>query len=185
MYNSSDKLKTRSLDSRGISKLVRAVLQGGAGKIPENLPADIISNQRFISRETAFHQIHLPANPELLKKAESRLKFDELFYISLTLLRQKSVNQKIYHGYKFGSIGEYFNTFYKSNLPFELTNAQKKVLKEIRTDVGSGKHMNRLLQGDVGSGKNHCCTDDHAHGVGQRFPGLPDGANRNSGCTAF
>jgi ATP-dependent DNA helicase RecG len=153
MYNSSDKLKTRSLDSRGISKLVRAVLQGGAGKIPENLPADIISNQRFISRETAFHQIHLPANPELLKKAESRLKFDELFYISLTLLRQKSVNQKIYHGYKFGSIGEYFNTFYKSNLPFELTNAQKKVLKEIRTDVGSGKHMNRLLQGDVGSGK--------------------------------
>lgn len=153
MYNSSDKLKTRSLDSRGISKLVRAVLQGSGGKIPENLPADIISNQRFISRETAFHQIHLPANPELLKKAEMRLKFDELFYISLTLLRQKSVNQKIYHGFRFGSIGEYFNTFYKTNLPFELTNAQKKVLKEIRTDVGSGKHMNRLLQGDVGSGK--------------------------------
>lgn len=153
MYYSSDKLKTRSLDSRGISKLVRAVLQNGAGKIPENLPADIISNQRFISRETAFYQIHLPANPELLKKAEMRLKFDELFYISLTLLRQKSVNQKIYHGFRFGSIGEYFNTFYKTNLPFELTNAQKKVLKEIRTDVGSGKHMNRLLQGDVGSGK--------------------------------
>lgn len=153
MYNSSDKLKTRSLDSRGISKLVRAVLQNGAGKIPENLPTDIISNQRFVSRETAFYQIHLPANPELLKKAEMRLKFDELFYISLTLLRQKSVNQKIYHGFRFGSIGEYFNTFYKTNLPFELTNAQKKVLKEIRTDVGSGKHMNRLLQGDVGSGK--------------------------------
>ncbi len=153
MYYSSDKLKTRSLDSRGISKLVRAVLQNGAGKIPENLPADIISNQRFISRETAFYQIHLPTNPELLKKAEMRLKFDELFYISLTLLRQKSVNQKIFHGFRFGSIGEYFNTFYKSNLPFELTNAQKKVLKEIRTDVGSGKHMNRLLQGDVGSGK--------------------------------
>jgi ATP-dependent DNA helicase RecG len=153
MYNSSDKLKTRSLDSRGISKLVRAVLQNGVGKIPENLPADIINNQRFISRETAFYQIHLPANPELLKKAEMRLKFDELFYISLSLLRQKSVNQKIYHGFRFGSIGEYFNTFYKNNLPFELTNAQKKVLKEIRTDVGSGKHMNRLLQGDVGSGK--------------------------------
>ena len=153
MYNSSDKLKTRSLDSRGISKLVRAVLQNGAGKISENLPADIINNQRFISRETAFYQIHLPANPELLKKAEMRLKFDELFYISLSLLRQKSVNQKIYHGFRFGSIGEYFNTFYKNNLPFELTNAQKKVLKEIRTDVGSGKHMNRLLQGDVGSGK--------------------------------
>lgn len=153
MYNSSDKLKTRSLDSRGISKLVRAVLQSGTGKIPENLPTDIISHQRFISRETAFYQIHLPANPELLKKAEMRLKFDELFYISLTLLRQKSVNQKIYHGFRFGSIGEYFNTFYKTNLPFELTNAQKKVLKEIRTDVGSGKHMNRLLQGDVGSGK--------------------------------
>jgi ATP-dependent DNA helicase RecG len=153
MYNSSDKLKTRSLDSRGISKLVRAVLQNGAGKISENLPADIINNQRFISRETAFYQIHLPANPELLKKAEMRLKFDELFYISLSLLRQKSVNQKIYHGFRFGSIGEYFNTFYKNNLPFELTNAQKRVLKEIRTDVGSGKHMNRLLQGDVGSGK--------------------------------
>ncbi|MGE0635858.1 MAG: ATP-dependent DNA helicase RecG [Bacteroidia bacterium] len=153
MYNSSDKLKTRSLDSRGISKLVRAVLQNGAGKIPENLPADVISKQRFISRETAFYQIHLPANAEMLKNAEMRLKFDELFYISLTLLRQKSVNQKIYHGFRFGSIGEYFNTFYKANLPFELTNAQKKVLKEIRTDVGSGKHMNRLLQGDVGSGK--------------------------------
>ncbi len=153
MYNSSDKLKTRSLDSRGISKLVRAVLQSSVGKIPENLPADIVSNQHFISRETAFYQIHLPANPVMLKKAESRLKFDELFYISLTLLRQKSVNQKIYHGFRFGSIGEYFNTFYKTNLPFELTNAQKKVLKEIRTDVGSGKHMNRLLQGDVGSGK--------------------------------
>ncbi len=153
MYNSSDKLKTRSLDSRGISKLVCAVLQGSAGKIPENLPADILSTQHFISRETSFYQIHLPANPELLKKAESRLKFDELFYISLTLLRQKSANQKTYHGFRFGSIGEYFNTFYKTNLPFELTNAQKKVLKEIRTDVGSGKHMNRLLQGDVGSGK--------------------------------
>ena len=153
MYFSSDKLKTRSLDSRGISKLVRAVLQSGTGKIPENLPADIISNQRFVSREAAFYQIHLPANPELLKKAEMRLKFDELFYISLTLLRQKSVNQKTFHGFRFGSIGEYFNTFYKTNLPFELTNAQKKVLKEIRTDVGSGKHMNRLLQGDVGSGK--------------------------------
>jgi ATP-dependent DNA helicase RecG len=153
MYNSSDKLKTRSLDSRGISKLVRSVLQGIGSKIPENLPADIISNQRFISRETAFHQIHLPANPEILRKAESRLKFDELFYISLTLLRQKNVNQKIYHGFRFSSIGEYFNTFYKTNLPFELTSAQKRVLKEIRTDVGSGKHMNRLLQGDVGSGK--------------------------------
>jgi len=153
MYNSSDKLKTRSLDSRGISKLVRAVLQGSAGKIPENLPADILNTQRFISRETAFYQIHLPANPELLKKAEMRLKFDELFYISLGLLMQKSVNQKTYHGFRFGSIGDNFNTFFKTNLPFELTNAQKRVLKEIRVDVGSGKHMNRLLQGDVGSGK--------------------------------
>jgi len=153
MYNSSDKLRTRGLDSRGISKLMHVLLQNCQNKIPEILPDEIIKSNRFISRETALFHIHLPANPEMLKKAEARLKFDELFYIQLSLLRQKAINQTTYHGFRFGSIGEYFNAFYKSNLPFELTNAQKRVLKEIRADVGSGKHMNRLLQGDVGSGK--------------------------------
>ncbi len=153
MYNSTEKLKLKGLDSRGISKLVRALMQTSDNKIPENLPVEIINSNHFISRGSAFYQIHLPANPELLKKAELRLKFEELFYIQLMLLRQKAINQKIYHGFRFGSIGEHFNAFFKNNLPFELTNAQKRVLKEIRSDVGSGKHMNRLLQGDVGSGK--------------------------------
>lgn len=153
MYNSSEKMKTKSLDSRGISKLQRALLQNIEGKIPEILPTDIIKTNRFISREQAFYHVHLPANSDMLKKAEFRLKFDELFYIQLSLLKQKAINQKVYHGFRFSNIGEYFNTFFTKNLPFELTNAQKKVLKEIRADVGSGKHMNRLLQGDVGSGK--------------------------------
>lgn len=153
MYSSSDKLKTRSLDSKGISKLMRELLKNISGKIPETLPAEIIAQNRFVSKETAFYHIHLPQNHDMLKKAENRLKFEELFYIQLLLLKQKNINQKTYHGFRFGTIGEYFNAFYKNNLPFELTNAQKKVLKEIRGDVGSGKQMNRLLQGDVGSGK--------------------------------
>ncbi|HVA98751.1 MAG TPA: ATP-dependent DNA helicase RecG, partial [Bacteroidia bacterium] len=121
--------------------------------ISETLSVPIVDTLNFISREEALKNIHLPESTEMLKKAEMRIKFEEFFFIQLKLLRLKLVRKKEYQGYLFSKIGNYFNHFYEHNLPFELTNAQKRVIKEIRQDIGSGKQMNRLLQGDVGSGK--------------------------------
>lgn len=153
VYNSTEKMKIRALDTKGIARIQKALLLQAKNNIPEILSKEIIDRFLLLSREQAFFQIHLPQNAEMLKKAEFRLKFDELFFIQLKLLKQKTNREKIYKGYLFSSVGEYFNNFYNNHLPFELTNAQKRVIKEIRFDMGSGKQMNRLLQGDVGSGK--------------------------------
>jgi len=156
IYSSTDKLKAKWLDSKGISKLTKALLlQASAEHIhfPETLSENLIQKLKLVSKDVAIKNIHLPENAEMLTKSEFRLKFEELFFIQIKILRQKINRHQIYNGFVFSNIGEHFNTFYKNNLPFELTNAQKKVLKEIRKDVGSGKQMNRLLQGDVGSGK--------------------------------
>ncbi|MBL7884328.1 MAG: ATP-dependent DNA helicase RecG [Bacteroidia bacterium] len=153
VYHSTDKLKGKSLDTKGIAKIMKGLVSLIKNNIPESLSTDIINRFQLLSKEEAVKQIHFPKSPELLKKAEFRLKFEELFFIQLKLLKQKSTREKNYRGFVFSKVGDNFNTFYNHHLPFELTNAQKRVIKEIRLDMGSGKQMNRLLQGDVGSGK--------------------------------
>ncbi|MDQ2177719.1 ATP-dependent DNA helicase RecG [Marinifilum sp. D714] len=152
-YLTTEKMKNGFLNSRAIQKLQENALKSVNGKIPETLPAPLIKRLGLINLHEALLQIHFPQNTEILKKAQYRLKFEELFYIQLNILKMKMKRKILYKGHPFSKIGEYFNTFYQNNLPFELTNAQKRVIKEIRKDVGSGKQMNRLLQGDVGSGK--------------------------------
>ncbi|MFZ4400134.1 MAG: ATP-dependent DNA helicase RecG [Bacteroidales bacterium] len=152
-YSSSEKLKAMGFTSRGISKITKTLIGVAKKSIPETLTEEIISKYRFISREEALINIHFPSNTEILQKAQLRIKFEELFFLQLSLLMMKQIRLTKTEGHCFGTVGHYFNTFYKQYLPFELTNAQKRVIKEIRTDLGSGKQMNRLLQGDVGSGK--------------------------------
>ena len=152
-YNTSDKMKRNSLNSHAIEKMMSAVVQQLREPLPETLSPAILAEHHLMPLTDALMNIHFPANPELLRKAQYRLKFEELFYVQLNILRYARDRQRKYRGYIFETVGEIFNTFYAKNLPFELTGAQKRVLKEIRRDVGSGKQMNRLLQGDVGSGK--------------------------------
>lgn len=152
-YSETDRLRNRGLSSRNISKLMRTLLLKARGEIPESLPPEIIKKLGLLNRESAFQSIHFPANHEILRKAQARLKFEELFFIQLRLLKQRLGRQEEVKGHVFGKVGELTNAFYKTRLSFELTNAQKRVTREIRSDLGSGKQMNRLLQGDVGSGK--------------------------------
>ncbi len=153
VYNSTEKLKSRGLDTKGISRLQKVLAPVLKNNIPETLSNSVIDRFQMLSREDAIKQIHFPQNPEMLKKAEFRLKFEELFFIQLKLLKQKVLRETTVRGFVFSKVGDYFNNFYNNYLPFELTNAQKRVIKEIRLDMCSGKQMNRLLQGDVGSGK--------------------------------
>ena len=152
-YNTTGKMKRSSLNSHAIEKMMSAVVQQLREPLPETLSPAILTEHHLMPLTEALMNIHFPANPELLRKAQYRLKFEELFYVQLNILRYAKDRQRKYRGYVFETVGEIFNTFYAKNLPFELTGAQKRVLKEIRRDVGSGKQMNRLLQGDVGSGK--------------------------------
>ena len=152
-YNTTEKMKRSSLNSHAIEKMMSAVVQQLREPLPETLSPAILTKHHLMPLTEALVNIHFPANPELLRKAQYRLKFEELFYVQLNILRYAKDRQRKYRGYVFETVGEIFNTFYAKNLPFELTGAQKRVLKEIRRDVGSGKQMNRLLQGDVGSGK--------------------------------
>lgn len=152
-YNTTEKMKRSSLNSHAIEKMMSAVVQQLREPLPETLSPAILTEHHLMPLTEALRNIHFPANPELLRKAQYRLKFEELFYVQLNILRYAKDRQRKYRGYVFETVGEIFNTFYAKNLPFELTGAQKRVLKEIRRDVGSGKQMNRLLQGDVGSGK--------------------------------
>ena len=152
-YNTTEKMKRSSLNSHAIEKMMSAVVQQLREPLPETLSPAILTEHHLMPLTEALMNIHFPANPELLRKAQYRLKFEELFYVQLNILRYAKDRQRKYRGYVFETVGEIFNTFYAKNLPFELTGAQKHVLKEIRRDVGSGKQMNRLLQGDVGSGK--------------------------------
>ena len=149
---------TEVLQAKGISnKIIRTSIQNLFiqidGKIRETLSESFRKEYQLMSKSEAMLNIHFPKSQEKLAKAQYRLKFEELFFIQLQLLRKKIIRKSKLKGYKFESVGEKFNFFYKNNLPFELTNAQKRVLKEIRKDVASEVHMNRLLQGDVGSGK--------------------------------
>ena len=152
-YNTTEKMKRSSLNSHAIEKMMSAVVQQLREPLPETLSPAILAEHHLMPLTEALVNIHFPANPELLRKAQYRLQFEELFYVQLNILRYAKDRQRKYRGYVFETVGEIFNTFYAKNLPFELTGAQKRVLKEIRRDVGSGKQMNRLLQGDVGSGK--------------------------------
>lgn len=153
VYHASEKLNRTALSSKQLAKLTRTLLPQLKGRLDENLPAKLIHQNALKSRELALFNIHYPQNISLLNAAIHRIKFEELFLIQLNLLKLKLINLEKSRGFVFGEVGKYFNDFYADALPFELTNAQKKVVKEIRKDLKSGKHMNRLLQGDVGSGK--------------------------------
>lgn len=154
VYSTTEKLKARSLGSRAIAKLVQSLLALLNEKvIPENLPESLLQNAKFISRYQAYSQIHFPSNAEEYNEALRRFKFEEFFIAQVRLAIVRSQRHHYSKGVVFDKVGDVFHTFYKKHLPFELTGAQKKVLKEIRADTARGHQMNRLLQGDVGSGK--------------------------------
>ncbi|MCF8367584.1 MAG: ATP-dependent DNA helicase RecG [Bacteroidales bacterium] len=152
-YSSTEKLKARGLDSKGFRKIMKNLMVQVEGHLPETLSVEIISNLKLIPRREALISIHFPPDNKILDRAKARLKFEELFFIQLNLLKLKLLRLEKVKGHFFKNVGNYFNDFYHNNLPFELTDAQKRVVKEIRQDTGTGKQMNRLLQGDVGSGK--------------------------------
>lgn len=152
-YNTTEKMKKSFLNSRAIQDLEYTLLSNLNFQIPETLPPYLLERIRMVSMTEAMRNIHFPESTEKLRRAQLRLKFDELFFIQLNILRTSRLRSMKLKGIVFPKVGEYFNTFYKDYLPFELTNAQKRVMREIRADMGSGRQMNRLLQGDVGSGK--------------------------------
>lgn len=156
VYGSTDKLKNKGLDTRGIGRLMRTLfekLHPQRQSVTETLSADIIEKLRFPSRYEAYVGVHFPKTEQQLKLATRRLKFEEFFFLQLKMLQTKGGRKRGTRGIVFDKIGDYVNTFYKTGLKFDLTNAQKRVLREIRKDMGNGQQMNRLLQGDVGSGK--------------------------------
>lgn len=151
-YSTTEKMKKRGLTSRTLEKLIRSLLEK-LPPLPETIPDFITGPRYLISRDEALRQIHYPKTAKEMEQARLRLKFEELFFIQLNILRYASDQRSKYRGYIFSQVGEVFNTFYRDHLPFPLTEAQKRVIREIRKDMGSGRQMNRLLQGDVGSGK--------------------------------
>ncbi len=153
VYSTTEKLKDHYLTSKTISKLMANLVKGLPSRFEETLPAWLLQKLNLVNLDSAMRQIHFPDTTQQYKKAELRLKFEELFYIQLNILQSKTDRNRRFRGNVFEKVGETFNTFYRDHLPFELTGAQKKVMKEIRKDMGSGRQMNRLLQGDVGSGK--------------------------------
>lgn len=152
-YSSTEKMKAKGLDSRGLSKIVETLLHDVDGKIPEILSDEILNIEKLPSRENAIKNIHFPSDFSVLAEAQKRLKFDEFFWLQLRLLRLKVNRNQKQAGHIFTNVGSLLNQFYTECLPFELTDAQKRVIKEIRQDMRTGRQMNRLLQGDVGSGK--------------------------------
>ncbi len=154
LYNTSERAKKSGLDSKGVAKLVVALLtQLRQMMVPDHLSKEIIEQHQLISLKEALFNIHFPASQEKLAQATLRLKFDELFFTQLKLLKLKLLTERKFRGHIFAHIGDNFNYFYHNQLKFDLTGAQKRVIKEIRADLNSGRQMNRLLQGDVGSGK--------------------------------
>ncbi len=151
-YSTTEKMKKMGLTSRAIEKIAKTLIEK-IPELPETLPDFITKRLHLASRNEAFRHIHYPHSHQELQKAQVRLKFEELFYVQLNILRYASDQRRKYRGYVFSRVGEIFNCFYKNNLPFSLTEAQKRVMHEIRADMCSGRQMNRLLQGDVGSGK--------------------------------
>ncbi len=153
VYPSTEKLNNRGISNRIFSKALEHAFSMANQPFEENLPLEIRKELRLVSKSEAMVAMHFPKSPDQLTKAESRLKFEELFFVQLQLITKNIVQKQRIKGYVFNSVGENFNTFYHNHLPFELTNAQKRVVKEIRKDMATGAQMNRLLQGDVGSGK--------------------------------
>lgn len=153
VYSSTEKLKQFYLDTKGIQRLQEGLISWATKKVEESLPEHILKKHRLISKAEALLNIHFPANQQDLQSAQRRLKFEELFFIQLKLLKNKLLQTHKFKGHIFEEVGDNFNVFYREKLPFPLTNAQKRVLKEIRHDTHTGAQMNRLLQGDVGSGK--------------------------------
>ncbi|MGL5981401.1 MAG: ATP-dependent DNA helicase RecG [Phocaeicola sp.] len=152
-YNTSEKMKRGSLNSHALQKLMVNAFAAIQSGVEESLPEKLIQQNHLVGLNEALRDIHFPKTPEALRKAQYRLKFEELFYIQLNILRFTKERKQKFRGLNFERVGAIFNQFYTENLPFQLTGAQKRVVKEIRNDMGSGRQMNRLLQGDVGSGK--------------------------------
>lgn len=152
-YNTTEKMKNAFLNSKALQKMVYTLLTSIQAPLPETLPAPVIAHMQLMGITDALRNIHFPISVGHLRRAEMRLKFEELFYLQLHILRYTRLRNQKLGGFRFDHIGECFNNFYHHILPFELTQAQKRVIKEIRADMGSGRQMNRLLQGDVGSGK--------------------------------
>ena len=153
IYPSTEKLSNKGITNRVVTKIMQQLFLETKGRFVETLSDAVKNDLKLISKSDTLFNIHFPETPELLAKAQFRLKFEELFYIQLQLILKNLIHKSKIKGFPFEKVGDYFNTFYNDHLPFELTNAQKRVLKEIRQDLGSNAQMNRLLQGDVGSGK--------------------------------
>ncbi len=153
VYPSTEALAKQGISNRVMRKMMMQLFETTKGRFTETLPLSVIDQLKLLSKTDALIQVHFPESNDLLSKAEFRLKFEELFFIQLQLLLKNRQHKAKIKGFPFSSVGDYFNSFYNQFLPFELTNAQKRVLKEIRHDLGTGAQMNRLLQGDVGSGK--------------------------------
>jgi ATP-dependent DNA helicase RecG len=151
-YNTTEKMKKAGLTSRSVEKLTKTLIEK-LPPLPETLPDFMTSRLHLVSRDEAFRAVHYPQSAKELERARTRLKFEELFYVQLNIVRYASDQRRKYRGYVFSHVGDIFNDFYHNHLPFPLTEAQKRVIREIRADMGSGRQMNRLLQGDVGSGK--------------------------------
>ena len=152
-YNTTEKMKKSGLNSRAIERLTKTLLSVLKDPLPETIPDFISAPLHLMGRDQALRTLHYPKDAKTLERARVRMKFEELFFVQLNILRYASDQRRKYRGYVFNRIGDIFNSFYSHNLPFELTGAQKRVIREIRQDVCSGRQMNRLLQGDVGSGK--------------------------------
>ena len=152
-YHTTEKMKKAGMNSRTIEKLTKTMVSTIQETLPETLLPDMLQRLHLMGRDEALRTIHYPTDAKQLERARVRLKFEELFYVQLNILRYASDHRRKYRGYVFSRVGDLFNAFYYHHLPFELTGAQKRVIREIRQDMGSGRQMNRLLQGDVGSGK--------------------------------
>ena len=169
VYSTTEKLTAKGLHSKGLEKLTAVLVAQLKGKITETIPAPIVQKHHLISRESAMILVHLPSVENDFMRARMRLKFEELFFLQLELLLRKSITAQKTKGYLFNEVGAVFNTFYQEHLPFPLTGAQKRVIKEIRKDFISGQHMNRLLQGDVGSGKTLVALLTMLIGIGNGY----------------
>lgn len=153
MYNTTEKMKNHYLNSKAMQKIIESAFALIKQPLPETLSRDVVETAKLMPFHDAIENIHFPKNTKLLRDAEFRLKFEELFYIQLNIVRYAADRKERLQGVVFNKVGDYFNRFYSEHLPFPLTNAQKRVIKEIRRDTATGRQMNRLLQGDVGSGK--------------------------------
>ncbi|MBP1839811.1 ATP-dependent DNA helicase RecG [Formosa algae] len=153
VYPSTEKLSNKGITNRVMSKIMQQLFIETNGKFEETLSQGLLSELKLVTKSEALFNVHFPKNQELLARSQFRLKFEELFYIQLQLILKNLIHKSKIKGFPFNQVGTYFNTFFKNHLPFNLTNAQKRVIKEIRADLGSNAQMNRLLQGDVGSGK--------------------------------